>query len=143
MLSNSSFRNPRKLLQTIILLFCCTAPVFSSNYCDSDAESISECREAEMAGIISCEFEVFGIVQGVFFRKHTQKQASELGLKGWCMNTYDGTVKGVMEGSPDQIRKMKDWLQHVGSPQSKIDKAVFSPDKSIPDYTFTKFSVKH
>ncbi|XP_055677728.1 acylphosphatase-2-like [Lutzomyia longipalpis] len=96
-----------------------------------------------MAGLISCEFEVFGIVQGVFFRKHTQQQAKELGLRGWCMNTNDGTVKGVMEGSPDQLRKMKDWLQHKGSPMSKIDKAVFSGEKSIPEHTFPKFSVKH
>ncbi|XP_055716137.1 acylphosphatase-2 [Phlebotomus papatasi] len=96
-----------------------------------------------MAGIISCEFEVFGIVQGVFFRKHTHKQASQLGLRGWCMNTTAGTVKGIMEGSPDQIRKMKDWLQHVGSPMSKIDKAVFSEEKSVSDYSFSSFSVKH
>ncbi len=26
-------------------------------------------------------------VQGVFFRKYTDKQASKLGVKGWIMNT--------------------------------------------------------
>ncbi|XP_033149984.1 acylphosphatase-2 [Drosophila busckii] len=48
--------------------------------------------------IYSSMFEVFGIVQGVFFRKHTQAKAKQLGLGGWCMNTREGTVKGVIEG---------------------------------------------
>lgn len=43
---------------------------------------------------------------GVFFRKHTQKRATELALKGWCMNTRDDTVKGVMEGPEKEINEM-------------------------------------
>jgi len=32
-------------------------------------------------------FEIFGKVQGVFFRKHTQQTASALGLRGHVQNT--------------------------------------------------------
>ncbi|XP_017075343.2 acylphosphatase-1 [Drosophila eugracilis] len=76
--------------------------------------------------IFSCQFEVFGHVQGVFFRKHTQKKAKELEITGWCMNTSHGTVQGMMEGQLDQLTDMKYWLQHKGSPRSVIEKAVFS-----------------
>ena len=31
--------------------------------------------------------QVFGRVQGVFFRKFTQQQATSLGLRGWVKNT--------------------------------------------------------
>uniref|UniRef100_A0A182RYC6 acylphosphatase n=1 Tax=Anopheles funestus TaxID=62324 RepID=A0A182RYC6_ANOFN len=74
--------------------------------------------------LFMCDFEVFGIVQGVFFRKYTQKQASSLGIRGWCMNTRDDTVKGQLEGEEKAMNEMKHWLQTKGSPSSRIDKAV-------------------
>ncbi|CAD6996445.1 unnamed protein product [Ceratitis capitata] len=93
--------------------------------------------------IFSLDFEVFGKVQGVFFRKHTEKQAKLLGLRGWCMNTSQGTVRGQMEGALDKVNEMKFWLQSKGSPKSRIDKAVFSEMKEIPDYSFNAFTIKH
>ncbi|XP_039430524.2 acylphosphatase-2 [Culex pipiens pallens] len=96
-----------------------------------------------MAGkLLACDFEVFGIVQGVFFRKYTQKQATSLGLKGWCMNTRDGTVKGQMEGEAKPINEMKYWLQNKGSPTSRIDKAVFGELKEITKYSYNDFGIK-
>jgi acylphosphatase len=56
----------------------------------------------------SCDFEVEGRVQGVFFRACTEKKAKELGLVGWVMNTPQGTVKGVCQSkdknSLDQMK---------------------------------------
>ena len=40
-----------------------------------------------MSGLVSVDYEVFGRVQGVFFRKYTAKQANALKLNGWIMNT--------------------------------------------------------
>nr|XP_019558405.2 acylphosphatase-2 isoform X2 [Aedes albopictus] len=111
----------------------------------TDDESASDRKGhlSEMAGkLFACDFEVFGIVQGVFFRKYTQKQATSLGLKGWCMNTRDGTVKGQMEGEAKPMNEMKHWLQTKGSPTSRIDKAVFSEMKEIAKYSFNDFSIK-
>ncbi|EWM23714.1 kinase domain protein [Nannochloropsis gaditana] len=48
-------------------------------------------------------WEVFGKVQGVFFRKYTKMKAQELGVCGWCMNTGGGTVIGSAEGSPESL----------------------------------------
>ncbi|XP_050071409.1 acylphosphatase-2-like [Anopheles maculipalpis] len=92
--------------------------------------------------LFACDFEVFGIVQGVFFRKYTQKQASSLGLRGWCMNTRDDTVKGQLEGEEKAMNEMKYWLQTKGSPSSRIDKAVFSVPKEIVSYSFKDFSIR-
>ncbi|XP_033160191.1 acylphosphatase-2 [Drosophila mauritiana] len=92
--------------------------------------------------IFCCQFEVFGHVQGVFFRKHTQKKANELGITGWCMNTTRGTVQGMLEGSLDQMTDMKYWLQHKGSPRSVIEKAVFSENEPLPINNFKMFSIR-
>ncbi|XP_055377897.1 uncharacterized protein LOC129609801 [Condylostylus longicornis] len=97
---------------------------------------------AAMANYI-CDFEVFGVVQGVFFRKYTQEAAKTFNLRGWCMNTSAGTVKGQMEGEASKIKEMQHWLKTTGSPQSRIDKAVFSEIKEINETKFTEFKIVH
>ncbi|XP_017042744.1 acylphosphatase-2 isoform X2 [Drosophila ficusphila] len=104
-------------------------PVASSAKTNKNASG--ECQ------VFTCQFEVFGHVQGVFFRK-----ANELGITGWCMNTTQGTVKGMLEGSLDQLTDMKYWLQHKGSPRSVIEKAVFSENESLPINNFKLFSIR-
>lgn len=39
-------------------------------------------------------------------RKHTKKQATNLGLRGWCMNTQQGTVQGIIQGEERAIQEM-------------------------------------
>lgn len=71
-------------------------------------------------------FQIHGKVQGVFFRKYTERRAHELGLSGWVANAPDGTVKGQVFGSDDEkLQEMKRWLQETGSPKCRIDKAAF------------------
>lgn len=89
-----------------------------------------------------CDFEVFGRVQGVFFRKYTKQQADSLNITGWCMNTRDGTVKGEIEGSDDKINLMKQWLEKTGSPSSHINKAVFSTLKTIDKPVYDNFVIR-
>ena len=50
--------------------------------------------------------QVFGKVQGVFFRERTAKKATELKLVGWCRNTDAGTVAGAVEGDAEAIDAM-------------------------------------
>ncbi|XP_016995347.3 acylphosphatase-2 [Drosophila takahashii] len=92
--------------------------------------------------LFACNFEVFGKVQGVFFRKYTEKAANNLGVRGWCMNTRDGTVKGQLEAPLAELNEMKHWLQSKGSPSSQISKAEFSPAKEIEAYTFSSFEIR-
>ncbi|XP_075167230.1 acylphosphatase-2-like [Haematobia irritans] len=88
-----------------------------------------------------CDFEVFGKVQGVFFRKHTQRKAKELGLHGWIMNTPEGTVKGQMEGTQKELNEMKNWLSTKGSPKSKIENANFGDLRPTDTYTMKSFEI--
>lgn len=91
--------------------------------------------------LLRLEFEVFGKVQGVFFRKFTKKKSEELGLKGWCMNTDQNTVRGIVEGAADSINVMKKWLREEGSPNSKIENAIFN-EKSIAELSFHNFEIR-
>ncbi|EFN74987.1 Acylphosphatase-1 [Camponotus floridanus] len=114
--------------------------LISSSYLE---QSSSSTGNPIMSKIIAVDFEVFGIVQGVFFRKYTQKRGKELGLKGWCMNTSDGTVVGHLEGEKSQVEEMKQWLRRTGSPQSRIDKAEFRNEKEISQPSFSNFEIRH
>lgn len=72
------------------------------------------------------EFEIFGKVQGVYFRKFTQAKAKSLSLGGWVMNTARGTVVGCVEGPQETVETMVHWLRTTGSPRSKILNANFT-----------------
>lgn len=45
-------------------------------------EIVAIFAEKNMSKLVSCDFEVYGKVQGVYFRKYTEKQAIILGLRG-------------------------------------------------------------
>jgi acylphosphatase len=83
-------------------------------------------------------FEIYGKVQGVFFRKHTEQTAKMLRLHGWCENTSEGTVRGEAHGDTPSMRKFREWLSRTGSPKSRIDKAEFR-DELEQGTPFTKF----
>ncbi|PSN41634.1 Acylphosphatase-1 [Blattella germanica] len=92
--------------------------------------------------LISVDFEVFGKVQGVSFRKYTEKQAKKLNLRGWCMNTKAGTVTGNLEGPQQKVEEMKQWLQMEGSPQSRIEKAEFKNERILDKFSHKEFSIR-
>lgn len=63
---------------------------------------------------------VHGLVQGVFFRDYTRRQAWILEVNGWVRNRRDGTVEAVIEGEGEKVAAMVAWL-HTGSPHSVVD----------------------
>lgn len=89
-----------------------------------------------------CGFEVFGRVQGVFFRKYTKQEAEKLNLTGWCENTRDDTVRGEIEGAQSNINQMKEWLERTGSPSSRVTKAVFSTIKAVDKPVYETFVIR-
>jgi len=52
-----------------------------------------------------------GRVQGVFFRDSTRREAERRGVSGSARNTRDGTVEVVLEGAPDTVEAMLDYLR--------------------------------
>ncbi|XP_073494191.1 acylphosphatase-1 isoform X2 [Phyllobates terribilis] len=91
---------------------------------------------------ICLDYEVFGKVQGVFFRKHTQAEGTRLGLVGWVQNTEHGTVRGQLQGPVAKMREMQQWLQKTGSPKSRITGAQFHNEKKILQLEHAGFQIR-
>uniref|UniRef100_A0A0G4IB56 acylphosphatase n=1 Tax=Chromera velia CCMP2878 TaxID=1169474 RepID=A0A0G4IB56_9ALVE len=87
-------------------------------------------------------FEVYGKVQGVYFRKYTKREAERLGLVGWCENSKKGTVVGEVEGQTAAVNAMRHWLGHVGSPSSRIQKLETLKEEVIDQTSFKSFSIR-
>ena len=63
---------------------------------------------------------VSGRVQGVFFRAWTEKQAQQLGLKGWVRNKPDGTVEVLAQGDKDALMQLENRLNE-GPAAARVD----------------------
>ena len=64
---------------------------------------------------------VHGIVQGVGFRWATRAEAERLGVAGWVRNRPDGSVECELEGTPDVVERLLDWLR-VGPFGARVDR---------------------
>ena len=62
---------------------------------------------------------VEGIVQGVNFRQSAARRARVLGLTGWIMNRYDGSVETVAEGPRQALEDYLAYLQ-AGPPAAVV-----------------------
>ncbi|XP_026179813.1 acylphosphatase-2-like isoform X1 [Mastacembelus armatus] len=93
--------------------------------------------------LASVDFEIFGNVQGVCFRMYTEDEGRSLGLSGWVKNTRQGTVIGQIQGPQDKVDTMKNWLKNIGSPSSRIDRAVFSNQRDISKLEIRGFSTRY
>ena len=87
-------------------------------------------------------FEVFGKVQGVFFRKYTQAKARELDLAGWCLNTDHKSVQGAACGEAAAVAQFSAWLSEVGSPKSKIKRAEIVDAEDVGDELPKPFEIR-
>ncbi|XP_003472474.2 acylphosphatase-1 isoform X1 [Cavia porcellus] len=96
---------------------------------------------AEEDNLVSVDYEVFGKVQGVFFRKYTQAEGKKLGLVGWVQNTDRGTVQGQLQGPKSKVRHMQEWLETKGSPKSHIERANFNNEKAILKLDYSDFQI--
>ncbi|MBI5560159.1 MAG: acylphosphatase [Deltaproteobacteria bacterium] len=63
---------------------------------------------------------VSGLVQGVFFRAHTQEAAVLHGVTGWVRNNHDGTVEAIFEGKEETVKKMVGWCKK-GPPAAMVE----------------------
>lgn len=89
--------------------------------------------------ITARRFFVTGRVQGVAFRWSTQRKAGRLGLAGWVRNLDDGRVEGVVQGPPDALDQMLEWLAH-GPPPARVDD--LTVQAADTDDGLTDFSIR-
>ena len=62
---------------------------------------------------------VSGIVQGVFFRQKTKRQAESLGVNGWVRNLPDGRVEAVFEDEEEAVKALVEYCRH-GPSSAKV-----------------------
>ncbi len=61
-----------------------------------------------------------GRVQGVGFRWFVQREAAEIGLRGWVRNTDQGHVEVVAAGEEQELAELEAALKN-GSRGSRVD----------------------
>ena len=52
---------------------------------------------------------ITGLVQGVFFRKETKRQADARGITGWVRNCDDGSVEIFAQGEEEDLQNLEGW----------------------------------
>ncbi|KAJ8396883.1 hypothetical protein AAFF_G00012060 [Aldrovandia affinis] len=103
--------------------------------------SVKKTMMSDKEEIISVDYEIFGRVQGVFFRKYTQAEGKKLGLVGRVQNTEAGTVQGQLQGPSTKVKLMQEWLKTTGSPKSQIVKAEFKNERKIEHLDHKHFKI--
>lgn len=67
---------------------------------------------ASAAPVATCLVRVQGRVQGVGYRHACVQQAPRLGVTGWVRNRGDGSVEALLQGPPQQVARMCDWMRN-------------------------------
>jgi len=79
-----------------------------------------------------------GIVQGVFFRANTRREAARLGLAGWVRNLEDGRVEAWAEGERAAVERLIEYCS-TGIPAARVEHVDF--DWVAPSGEFRSFEV--
>ncbi|MDH3738225.1 MAG: acylphosphatase [Alphaproteobacteria bacterium] len=69
------------------------------------------------------QVQIYGRVQGVWFRAWTATTASDLGLAGWVRNRSDGSVEALFVGAATEIEAMIEKCRQ-GPPAARVDDIV-------------------
>lgn len=75
---------------------------------------------SDPAGLVTRRVRVRGRVQGVGYRDACVDAARALRLAGWVRNRADGAVEVLLQGPPEAIERMLQWL-HTGPPLARVD----------------------
>jgi acylphosphatase len=126
---------PRVLLLLLLLAAAAAASPEAAQACPA-----ARGRGMPPPPLASFAFEVFGRVQGVYFRAHTVDRADALGLVGWVRNTARGTVEGAVQGERAALAALRAWLETTGSPQSSVERVVITGERGIARPEFEGFA---
>ncbi len=83
---------------------------------------------------------VYGVVQGVGFRYHTQHQARQLGIQGYVKNCDDGSVEVVARGEQAQVELLIAWLKAGGPRSAHVDRVLIEPRAMM---NYSGFSIRY
>jgi acylphosphatase len=93
-------------------------PLSSPRIFDPRAPARSGILEA-VSKLIRRRVVIHGIVQGVFFRESTRRQAEGAGVNGWVRNLQDGTVEAAFEGALSAVEALLEFCR-CGPPGAQV-----------------------
>jgi acylphosphatase len=70
--------------------------------------------------------QVFGKVQGVYYRQSTLEKALELGVTGNVQNLLDGSVLIHVQGEEDKVNQLISWC-YRGPIKAKVSDVKITP----------------
>lgn len=76
---------------------------------------------------------VKGFVQGVSYRKQTQRVARRLGVKGWVRNVSNGNVEACLEGDERAVNAVIAWCA-FGPRKGKVEEVQILNSTSAGGY---------
>ena len=86
---------------------------------------------------VTWQARIRGRVQGVGYRESCVRQARVLGLAGWVRNCRDGSVEVLLQGPPDRLERMREWLGR-GPASARVDAVEVTP-LAPPQPVWTEF----
>ncbi len=70
---------------------------------------------------IARHLRIHGRVQGVFFRASSRDRARRASASGWVRNCPDGTVELWVEGDPDAVSEVEEWVRDGGPKAARVE----------------------
>lgn len=77
---------------------------------------------------------VFGKVQGVFYRKSTQKRAEHYDITGYVKNRDDGSVEIEAQGAESKLEQLIEWC-HKGPERANVNNVEVKEVEVLPEST--------
>jgi len=94
------------------------------------AERRAEPTEGSTLGIVTQRLSIRGRVQGVGYRDAMRSEARRLGVTGWVRNRHDGSVEAVVQGPPEAVDALMNWV-HRGPPLAMVLRVDVSPADGV------------
>ena len=89
------------------------------------------------AGRRTVRLRIRGLVQGVWFRAWTEREARALGLDGWVRNRADGSVEALLSGPGAQVDEMIAACRQ-GPRAARVDEIAIAEETVPPPAGFTQ-----
>ena len=86
---------------------------------------------------LSVRVQIYGRVQGVWFRAWTKREADARSLDGWVRNRSDGSVEALFSGEASVVRAMVASCR-VGPPKAQVERIEESLETERPQPGFAQ-----
>ena len=85
--------------------------------------------------------QIYGRVQGVFFRQTTLEMAKKNNITGYVRNKLNGTVEALFEGEEDNVSRMIEFSHH-GPPSASVQGVEIISNEKVSEKLYQSFSIE-